>query len=51
MDDNTAFVYLLGFLFGCIALVRITYWISWGVVNRAKERTKQLQLRQGGESE
>lgn len=49
MDENTAFAYLLGFLFACIALVRIVYWISWGVVNRAKERTEQLRISRGGE--
>lgn len=44
MDDNTAFVWLLGLLFASIALVRVVYWISWGVVNRAREHTKHLQI-------
>lgn len=44
MDDNTAFVWLLGLLFVCVAVVRVVYWISWGVVNRAKEHTKHLQI-------
>jgi hypothetical protein len=51
MDDNTSITIALCALFGGIALVCVIGAIAWATVERAKERTKQLRLRQGGEDE
>lgn len=44
MDENTTMAIVLSALFGAIGLAAIAYWIAWAVVERAKERTKQLKL-------
>lgn len=44
MDDNTAFVWVLGILFVAVALVRIAYWISRAAIERSRERTERVRL-------
>lgn len=51
MDQNTAMAIVLGALFGGIALVCAVGLAALAVVERAKERTKQLRIERGGESE
>jgi hypothetical protein len=47
MDDNTSITIALCALFGGITLVCVIRSIAWAVVERAKERTKQLRIERG----
>lgn len=51
MNENTMNAVIMIAFLGAIALAVIAGATAWAFVERSRERTKQLRLRQGGEDE